>query len=106
MVCLVLAGGEQWMRMFYCFVLPVAGITLQNIMQKRSDNFTQGLMDKLLQERNTLNDLSMLDPLTGLYNRRGLQNRMDNIRQWIPANISSCFWILTISKPTTITMAI
>lgn len=79
MVCLVLAGGEQWMRMFYCFVLPVAGITLQNIMQKRSDNFTQGLMDKLLQERNTLNDLSMLDPLTGLYNRRGLQNRMDNI---------------------------
>ena len=78
-VCLVLAGGEQWMRMFYCFVLPVAGITLQNIMQKRSDNFTQGLMDKLLQERNTLNDLSMLDPLTGLYNRRGLQNRMDNI---------------------------
>ncbi|MDQ8582792.1 GGDEF domain-containing protein [Klebsiella aerogenes] len=79
MVCLALAGGEQWLRMFYCFVLPVAGITLQNIMQKRSDNFTQGLMDKLLQERNTLNDLSMLDPLTGLYNRRGLQNRMDNI---------------------------
>ncbi|HGP0982597.1 MAG: GGDEF domain-containing protein [Klebsiella aerogenes] len=79
MVCLVLAGGEQWMRMFYCFVLPVAGITLQNIMQKRSDNFTQGLMDKLLQERNTLNDLSMLDPLTGLYNRRGLQNQLDNI---------------------------
>ena len=39
---------------------------LQSIIQKRSDAFTQGLMDKLLQERNTLNDLSMLDPLTGL----------------------------------------
>ncbi len=36
-------------------------------------------MDKLLKERNTLNDLSMLDPLTGLYNRRGLQNRMNTI---------------------------
>lgn len=35
---------------------------LQNIIQKRSDAFTQGLMDKLMQERNTLNDLSMLDP--------------------------------------------
>ena len=45
----------------------------QSLIQKRSDVFTQGLMDKLLKERNTLNDLSMLDPLTGLYNRRGLQ---------------------------------
>lgn len=42
--------------MTYCFMLPIAGITLQNIIQKRSDAFTQGLMDKLMQERNTLND--------------------------------------------------
>lgn len=65
--------------MTYCFMLPIAGITLQNIIQKRSDAFTQGLMDKLMHERNTLNDLSMLDPLTGLYNRRGLQNRLDTL---------------------------
>ncbi|KFD13811.1 diguanylate cyclase (GGDEF)-like protein [Raoultella planticola] len=77
--CLFLAEGEQWLRMLYCLTLPIAGITLQNIIQKRSDAFTQGLMDKLLQERNTLNDLSMLDPLTGLYNRRGLQNRLDTL---------------------------
>lgn len=77
--CLFLAEGEQWLRMLYCFTLPIAGIMLQNIIQKRSDAFTQGLMDKLLQERNTLNDLSMLDPLTGLYNRRGLQNRLDTL---------------------------
>nr|VUD28171.1 diguanylate cyclase [Raoultella sp. NCTC 9187] len=31
-------------------------ITMQNLIQKRSDTFTQGLMDKLLKERNTLND--------------------------------------------------
>ncbi|MCK7693385.1 GGDEF domain-containing protein, partial [Klebsiella pneumoniae] len=34
---------------------------------------------QLMHERNTLNDLSMLDPLTGLYNRRGLQNRLDTL---------------------------
>lgn len=78
-VCLVLAEGEQWLRMLYCLALPIAGITLQSIIQKRSDALTKGLMDKLLLERNTLNDLSMLDPLTGLYNRRGLQNRLDTL---------------------------
>ncbi|MCQ4014959.1 GGDEF domain-containing protein [Klebsiella pneumoniae] len=79
LACLIMAEGEQWLRMTYCFMLPIAGITLQNIIQKRSDAFTQGLMDKLMHERNTLNDLSMLDPLTGLYNRRGLQNRLDTL---------------------------
>jgi diguanylate cyclase (GGDEF)-like protein len=77
--CLFLGEGEQWLRMSWCFVLPIAGIALQSLIQKRSDVFTQGLMDKLLKERNTLNDLSMLDPLTGLYNRRGLQNRLNTI---------------------------
>lgn len=79
LTCLILGGGEQWLRMSWCFLLPIAGITLQSLIQKRSDIFTQGLMDKLLKERNTLNDLSMLDPLTGLYNRRGLQNRLDTV---------------------------
>src|SRR5690606_8273956 len=37
------------------------------------------LLYRLLEERETLNDLSMLDPLTGLYNRRGLQNKIDNL---------------------------
>ncbi|WP_258922901.1 GGDEF domain-containing protein, partial [Klebsiella pneumoniae] len=62
----------------YTLNQQVGSIT-QNIIQKRSDAFTQGLMDKLMHERNTLNDLSMLDPLTGLYNRRGLQNRLDTL---------------------------
>lgn len=36
-------------------------------------------MYKLLEERETLNGLSMLDPLTGLYNRRGLQNKLNTL---------------------------
>ena len=36
-------------------------------------------MYKLLEERETFSDLSMMDPLTGLYNRRGLQNRLDTL---------------------------
>jgi diguanylate cyclase (GGDEF) domain len=78
-ICLLLGDGDQWIRMVYCFALPVVGITIQSVIQKRNDTFAQGLMGKLLEERQTLNDLSMLDPLTGLYNRRGLQNRLDTL---------------------------
>ncbi|WP_312953114.1 GGDEF domain-containing protein [Superficieibacter sp.] len=74
-----LNDGEQWMRMVYCFALPMVGITIQHAIQKRNDSFAQSLMYKLLEERETLNDLSMLDPLTGLYNRRGLKNRLDTL---------------------------
>ncbi|HEX4499630.1 MAG TPA: GGDEF domain-containing protein [Scandinavium sp.] len=77
--CLVLSEGDQWVRMVYCFALPVAGISIQSVIQRRNDNFAQGLMYKLLEERQTLTDLSMLDPLTGLYNRRGLQNRLETL---------------------------
>lgn len=58
----------------------MVGIAIQHVIQKRYDNFAQQLMFKLLAERETLNGLSMLDPLTGLYNRRGLQNRLDTLQ--------------------------
>ena len=51
-------------------------ILLQHVIQKRYDDFAQQLMFKLLAEKETLTDLSMLDPLTGLYNRRGLQHKL------------------------------
>jgi diguanylate cyclase (GGDEF)-like protein len=71
--------GANWPRVLYSIVLPGIGITIQHIIQQRNDNFTRRLMDKLLEEKETLNDLSMLDPLTGLYNRRGFRNRLDTI---------------------------
>lgn len=77
--CLWLNGGENVLRLVYTFALPVTGIAIQQAIQKRNDNFARNLMHQLLQEQKTLNDLSMLDPLTGLYNRRGMQNKLDSM---------------------------
>lgn len=87
-ICLVTSGTDQWWRMAYCFALPLIGIAIQYVIQRRNDNFAQGLMYKLLEERETLNGLSMLDPLTGLYNRRGFQFRLDSLRSTGPGHHS------------------
>lgn len=60
--------------------LPMMGIAIQHVIQKRYDNFAQQLMFKLMAEREILNGLSMFDPLTGLYNRHGLQSRLDTLQ--------------------------
>lgn len=80
LVVLWLGDVDQWLRVIYSIALPAIGITIQHIIQKRNERFTQRLMNKLLEEKETLNDLSMLDPLTGLYNRRGFQNRLEHIQ--------------------------
>lgn len=79
LVCLWLNGNEQGLRILYFLALPMAGVAIQHAIQKRYDDFAQQLMYKLLAEKETLNDLSMLDPLTGLYNRRGLQHRLETL---------------------------
>nr|MBP8255481.1 GGDEF domain-containing protein [Citrobacter sp.] len=78
-VCLWLSDPEMWLRMTYSFALPVVAIAIHNILQRRNDRFAQELLSRLLEERETLTDLSMMDPLTGLYNRRGLQSRLENL---------------------------
>ncbi|MRT56210.1 diguanylate cyclase [Enterobacteriaceae bacterium RIT693] len=80
LVVLWLGSVDHWLRVIYSIALPAIGITIQHIIQKRNDRFTQRLMNKLLEEKETLSDLSMLDPLTGLYNRRGFQNRLEHIQ--------------------------
>ena len=78
-VCLWLSDQDIWLRMSYSFALPVVAIAIHNILQRRNDRFAQELLSRLLEERETLTDLSMMDPLTGLYNRRGLQSRLENL---------------------------
>lgn len=73
------AHGENTFRFALAIALPTLGIAIQSIIQKRNESFTYRLMDKLQEEKNRYSDLSMLDPLTGLYNRRGFQNRFDSI---------------------------
>lgn len=77
--CLWLSPSENWLRMAYFFALPVVAIGIHHVLQRRNDRFAQELLSELLEERETLTDLSMMDPLTGLYNRRGLQSRLENL---------------------------
>lgn len=76
---LVLDNGQNTWVILFTIVLPLIGFTLHHLMQRRRDNFTRRLVSQLYEEKETYSDLSMLDPLTGLYNRRGLKNRLENI---------------------------
>lgn len=76
---LALDQGEHRILILFTIALPLVGFTLQHIMRRRSDTFTRRLVHQLYAEKETYSDLSMLDPLTGLYNRRGLKNRLENI---------------------------
>ncbi len=76
---LVLDHGQHTLLILFTIALPLLGFTLHHLMQRRSDHFTRRLMHQLYVEKETYSDLSMLDPLTGLYNRRGLKNRLEGI---------------------------
>lgn len=76
---LLLDRGQHLLTLLFTIILPLIGFTFQSLMQRRSDHFIRRLLFQLYEEKQTYSDLSMLDPLTGLYNRRGLKNRLENI---------------------------
>ncbi|WNN44918.1 GGDEF domain-containing protein [Winslowiella toletana] len=76
---LILDNGNNLLMILFTIALPLTGFTLHHFMRRRSDSFTRRLMSQLYEEKQTYSDLSMLDPLTGLYNRRGLNNRLQNV---------------------------
>ncbi|KHE01740.1 diguanylate cyclase (GGDEF)-like protein [Pantoea sp. PNA 14-12] len=76
---LMLDHGQHLPLILLTIALPLIGFSLQHLMRRRSEDFTLRLMYQLYEEKESFSDLSMLDPLTGLYNRRGLKNRLDNI---------------------------
>lgn len=55
-VCLWLNGNEQGLRIVYLLALPMVGIAIQHVIQKRYDNFAQQLMFKLLVFEKQLSD--------------------------------------------------
>lgn len=76
---LLLDDGQHLMMIIFTITLPLIGFSLHHLMRRRFDSFTRRLVSQLYEEKESFRDLSMLDPLTGLYNRRGLKNRLDNI---------------------------
>ncbi|MDF7647104.1 GGDEF domain-containing protein [Pantoea sp. Acro-805] len=76
---LLLDDGQHLMMIIFTITLPLIGFSLHHLMRRRFDSFTRRLVSQLYEEKESFSDLSMLDPLTGLYNRRGLKNRLDNI---------------------------
>lgn len=66
-------------KIVFTIALPLIGLSLHHFMLRRSDAFTRRLVANLYTEREKFSDLSMLDPLTGLYNRRGLQNKLGTL---------------------------
>jgi len=76
---LVLDRGQNTLLIVFTILLPLLGFSLHNLLQRRRDRFTRRLVSQLYEEKEAWSDLSMLDPLTGLYNRRGLANRLKNI---------------------------
>lgn len=79
LLVLYLDAGHNTLLILFTITLPLVGFALHHLMLRRRDSFTRRLLGQLYEEKETYSDLSMLDPLTGLYNRRGLQNRLSNI---------------------------
>lgn len=89
---LYISHCAYWAETLFAFMLPTVGITIQQLIQQHNNRFIQGLLRKLQEEKDTLSDLSMMDPLTGLYNRRGFQSRIENL----PSNSGSSHFLLLI----------
>lgn len=70
---------QNTLRILFTILLPIVAFSLHHLMLKRSEIFTQNLVTRLYHERDKFSDLSMLDPLTGLYNRRGLEHKLNQL---------------------------
>jgi diguanylate cyclase (GGDEF)-like protein len=77
LVILLLDGMHNTTRIVFTTVLPIIAFSIHHLMLKRSELFTQTLVANLYNERDRFSNLSMIDPLTGLYNRRGLENKIN-----------------------------
>ncbi|WP_413727177.1 GGDEF domain-containing protein [Sodalis sp. RH19] len=79
LIVIVLDQFNHILVLLFTIALPLISFTLHSLMQKRSEAFTAELVNRLSEEREKFSDLSMIDPLTGLFNRRGLQNKLSNL---------------------------
>ncbi|MBW7981561.1 diguanylate cyclase [Enterobacillus tribolii] len=67
-------------RIIFIVVLPLVAFSVNLMMGRRLEHFTRRLVTRLEQDRERYNDLSMQDPLTGLLNRRGLEEKFSEFK--------------------------
>lgn len=79
LMVIILDQFQHILILLITIALPLISFSLRNLMQKRSEAFASELVNRLSEEREKFSDLSMIDPLTGLFNRRGLQNKLSNL---------------------------
>ena len=84
--CLPIISTILWLDnvqppVFYAFTLtvPLMGLVIQHFIGRHNDILARQMVQTLIDEKATLSDLSMMDPLTGLCNRRGFENRFANL---------------------------
>ncbi|MEG1468632.1 MAG: GGDEF domain-containing protein [Hafnia sp.] len=70
---IVLEDFHNMMRILFVLTLPIIALSLHHAMTRRREAFTRRLVTQLEQDRARFSDLSMIDPLTTLLNRRGLE---------------------------------
>ncbi|CNE73458.1 HmsT protein [Yersinia nurmii] len=83
---ILLDDFQNIFRIIFTVMLPLIGFCLHHLMLRRSDEFTRKLVAHLYNEREKFSDLSMIDPLTNLYNRRGLESKLESLLTQSPGN--------------------
>ncbi|WP_230492413.1 GGDEF domain-containing protein [Martelella alba] len=76
--------------LLFTAAMVAIGFALRHCLLKYNEDMTSEWVKRLSEEREKFSDLSMIDPLTGLYNRRGLHNRLENL----PVNSAANHYIL------------
>lgn len=75
LVAIHLDSTDNLSRIMFVVMLPMVAFLLNHLLNRYRERSTRSLVTRLERERERYNDLSMQDPLTGLLNRRGLEDK-------------------------------
>ncbi|WP_278399069.1 GGDEF domain-containing protein [Hafnia paralvei] len=70
---IILEDFHNMTRILFVLALPIIALSLHRVITRRREAFTRQLVNQLERDKARFSDLSMIDPLTTLLNRRGLE---------------------------------